>query len=336
MIEDEKIARAPGDVVIRARVIACDADLRVADEGCFGSTGQQYATLTSLTVPLSSRAPILGVMEREKCARHFSPRIEETSSDTVLFDVRGLRALIGDAQQIARAIENRAGLPVDIAVAADPDAAILAARGIRGTTVIAPGGEAAVLSRLPLNLLPGSSETADLLNAWGIRTLGELATLPPLGVAARLGPEGTYLQHLAQWRAGRQRELLWDNDRGRDGREPRQHPQRHADHAFQLRQQQQPKPRRSPGGRAGPSQRRELLRTNGEWRQRRRVRYCRLWDALQNHPKWDVDCGLQPPGNPIPDAGLIQGTNGDFYGATGFGGLDCGTIYSLSLGLGRL
>jgi uncharacterized repeat protein (TIGR03803 family) len=43
-----------------------------------------------------------------------------------------------------------------------------------------------------------------------------------------------------------------------------------------------------------------------------------------------------PPANGLPNAGLIQGTNGDFYGATGFGGLDYGTIYSLSLGLGRL
>src|SRR5580658_7322853 len=139
-----------------------------------------------------------------ECARHFSPRIEETSSDTVLFDIRGLGSLIGGPREIAQAIENRVGIPVDIAIAADPDAAILAARGIRGTTVIEPGEEAAVLSRLPLNLLPGSSETADLLDAWGIRTLGELAALPPLGVAARLGPEGTYLQHLAQGHAGRQ------------------------------------------------------------------------------------------------------------------------------------
>src|ERR1700683_2442771 len=65
-----------------------------------------------------------------ECARHFSPRIEETSSDTVLFDVRGLGALIGNAHEIAHAIENRAGFPVDIPVAANPDAAILAARGI--------------------------------------------------------------------------------------------------------------------------------------------------------------------------------------------------------------
>ena len=139
-----------------------------------------------------------------ECARHFSPRIEETSADTVLFDIRGLGSLIGGPHEIAQAIETRAGFPVDIAIASDPDAAILAARGIRGATVIAPGDEAAVLSRLPLNLLPGSSETADLLDAWGIRTLGELAMLPPLGVAARLGPEGTYLQHLAQGQGGRQ------------------------------------------------------------------------------------------------------------------------------------
>ena len=139
-----------------------------------------------------------------ECARYFSPRIEETSSDTVLFEVRGLGSLIGGPREIARAIENRAGIPVDIAIASDPDAAIIAARGIRGITVIAPGDEAAILSRLPLNLLPGSPETAELLDAWGIRTLGELAMLPPLGVAARLGPEGTYMQHLAQGQAGRQ------------------------------------------------------------------------------------------------------------------------------------
>jgi protein ImuB len=145
-----------------------------------------------------------------ECARHFSPRIEETSSDTVLFDVRGLGALMGDAHAIARAIENRAGLPVDIAIAADADAAILAARGLRGTTVISQGSEALVLAPLPLNLLPGSSEAAELLDAWGIRTLGELAALPPLGIAARLGPEGTYLQHLAQGRAGRQLRPMGD------------------------------------------------------------------------------------------------------------------------------
>jgi protein ImuB len=138
-----------------------------------------------------------------ECARQFSPLVEETSSDTVLFDIRGLDVLIGGPNAITRAIENRVGIPANIAIAADPDTAMLAARGIRGITVIASGREAELLAPLPVNLLPGSPETAELLDSWGIRTLGQLAALPPLGIAARLGAEGTYLQHLAQGRAGR-------------------------------------------------------------------------------------------------------------------------------------
>lgn len=139
-----------------------------------------------------------------ECARRFSPRIEETSSETVLFDVRGLGNLIGDTHAIARTIENQIGIPANLAISADPDAAVLAACGIHGTTVIPPGKEESALAPLPANLLPGSPEMAAVLDAWGIRTLGQLTALPPLGVAARLGPEGTYLQHLAQGRAGRQ------------------------------------------------------------------------------------------------------------------------------------
>jgi protein ImuB len=145
-----------------------------------------------------------------ECARYFSPRIEETSPDTVLVDVRGLKTLFGEPKDIAQAMANRAGIPVDVAISVDPDAAVMAARGFRGLTVIAPGREAAVLAPLPLNLLSGSPQTAELLDAWGIHTLGELAALPPLGVAARLGNEGTHLQQLAQGQAGRQIRPLED------------------------------------------------------------------------------------------------------------------------------
>src|ERR1019366_5857124 len=86
-----------------------------------------------------------------ECARYFSPRIEETSPDTVLVDVRGLGSLVGEPKEIAQAIANRAGIPVDIAISLDLDAAMLAARALRGITVIAPGREAAVLAPLPLN-----------------------------------------------------------------------------------------------------------------------------------------------------------------------------------------
>jgi protein ImuB len=139
-----------------------------------------------------------------ECARGFSPYIEENPPDTVVFDARGLESLYGPPASLARAIERRAGVPANIAIAANPDAAMHAARGFRGITVIAPGDEAVVLAPLPLNLLGGSSDTAELLHLWGIRTFGDLAKLPPLGVAARLGDAGVELQRLARGEGYRQ------------------------------------------------------------------------------------------------------------------------------------
>jgi protein ImuB len=145
-----------------------------------------------------------------ECARGFSPHIEEIGDDTVVFDVRGLASLYGPPPQLAREIDRRVGIAANIAIASNPDAAIHAARGIRGITAIEPGREAEALSRLPLNLLGGTPETAELLDLWGIRTFGEFARLPPLGVAARLGDEGVYLQSLARGEGRRQLRTIED------------------------------------------------------------------------------------------------------------------------------
>jgi protein ImuB len=139
-----------------------------------------------------------------ECARGFSPCIEEFPPDTVIFNVHGLESLYGPPARLAREIERRVGVPASIAIAANPDAALHAALGINGVTVIAPGKEADVLAPLPVNLLRGSPETAELLHLWGIRTFGALAALPPLGVAVRLGDEGLNLQRLARGEGHRQ------------------------------------------------------------------------------------------------------------------------------------
>ncbi len=144
------------------------------------------------------------------CARVFSPHIEEIDDDTVVFDVRGLSSLYGPPPQLAREIDRRVGIAANIAIAPNPDAAVHAARGLRGITIVEPGREAEALSKLPLNLLGGSPETAELLDLWGIRTFGEFAKLPPLGVAARLGDEGVYLQTLARGEGRRQLKPLED------------------------------------------------------------------------------------------------------------------------------
>ncbi len=132
-----------------------------------------------------------------ECARGFSPHIEQLPPDTVVFDVRGLGSLFGPPESLAEEIGRRVGVPASIAIAPNPDAAVHAARGFRGTTIVLPGREAAILAPLPVNLLAGSPETAELLHLWGVRTFGDFAKLPPLGVAARLGDEGMELQRLA-------------------------------------------------------------------------------------------------------------------------------------------
>lgn len=145
-----------------------------------------------------------------ECARGFSPYIEENPPDAVIFDVRGLESLYGPPPVLAREIERRVGVPAGIAIAANPDAAMHAALGLRGVTVIEQGREAEALAPLPVNLLRAGPETAELLHLWGIRTFGEFAALPSLGVAARLGEEGVHLQRLAHGAGYRQLQPMVD------------------------------------------------------------------------------------------------------------------------------
>jgi protein ImuB len=142
------------------------------------------------------------------CARQFSPLIEITSEDTVTFDIRGLGRIYGSPNKIAGEIDRRIGMPANIAIATNPDAAIHAARGFSGITVMLPGTEAPTLASLSLHLLGCPSEMGELLYLWGLRDFGQFAGLPPLGVAARLGEEGTYWQRLAQGSARRQLRLV--------------------------------------------------------------------------------------------------------------------------------
>jgi protein ImuB len=130
------------------------------------------------------------------CARQFSPLIE-MHSDMVVFDANGLEGLYGPPESLAQAVARAVGIPANIAIASNPDAVVHAARGIAGVTVIPPGKEANVLALLPLYLLGGSEDVALSLDLWGIRTFGEFAALPAIGVAARLGEEGIHLQRLA-------------------------------------------------------------------------------------------------------------------------------------------
>ena len=150
------------------------------------------------------------------CAQSFSPCVEDTASDTVLVDLAGMESLFGSLPEISRAISNRAaalGLDVNVAAACNPDAAMLAARGFSGITVIPAGKEAEQLGTLPVEVLFAErlegeeKEAADrlleTLDRWGIRNLRALAALPEIALSERLGQQGLRLQQLARGTAAR-------------------------------------------------------------------------------------------------------------------------------------
>lgn len=146
-------------------------------------------------VPSCEQATLLAL------ASSFSPLVEDTAPGMVIFSIVGLGRLIGTPQEIAATIARRgaeAGIQANLAISADPDTAMLAARHLRGITLIPPDHEADRLGVLPVHVLPAEPELIETLDRWGIRTLAELAALPELGFIARFGEPGERLLRLAR------------------------------------------------------------------------------------------------------------------------------------------
>lgn len=143
------------------------------------------------------------------CAFAFSPRVEAENKDRVLLDIDGLERLHGDAESIGHALQqlgNSLGFDLNVGIAANPDAATLAAYGFSGVTAVPPGQEQKRFGPLPISILDLSSELQETFCAWGIYTLQALADLPEIGLIERVGQEGKRLQTLA--RGASQRPLI--------------------------------------------------------------------------------------------------------------------------------
>jgi protein ImuB len=165
----------------------------------------------------------------------FSPLIEQTAPDTLVLDIAGQDLLFGQskldclpeekaglesARALAFEIEWRASqlsISVNVSVAANPDAAIHAARSFKGVTVIPAGQELLQLGELPLKMLDYSlaeievrriNEITETFELWGLHTFSDLASLPLAGVAERLGQAGLRLQKLTQGKSDRQMVLV--------------------------------------------------------------------------------------------------------------------------------
>lgn len=143
------------------------------------------------------------------CAYDFSPRVESTSPGTVLFDLTGAGRLLGSQHEIGKQITDRAArhsFTANVALAANPDTALYAARGFAGISAIAEGTEAQRLAGLTVEVLEPLPEVLDIFESWGIRNFKALATLPSVPLTQRLGQPGLHLQRLARGEV--QRELV--------------------------------------------------------------------------------------------------------------------------------
>jgi protein ImuB len=146
-----------------------------------------------------------------RLAGEFSPAVEETDADTVVFSISALRKLLGSPHQIASEI-CRLGyerhLQASMAITGNPDSSILLARNLIGVTLVTSGEESLKLSPLPLtclfsNNVSANPELLQVLHRWGLKTCGDFAAIPERGISERLGPEGVYLLNLARGRINR-------------------------------------------------------------------------------------------------------------------------------------
>jgi protein ImuB len=156
-----------------------------------------------------------GELSLAEFAYSFSPFVEEVWPDTVVIDVEGCGLCFGSPYELAIIIAKQAGVSketgglgtsVNVALAANPDAAIHAARRCAGITFTTAGEELTCLGPLPVSALEYSlvniedkraAEIFATLKLWGVRTFQEFAELPVAGVSERLGQEGLHLQQLA-------------------------------------------------------------------------------------------------------------------------------------------
>jgi protein ImuB len=196
---DRAIALVDGTPPLVSVVAANEAALRA---GIQLGMAKLQAQLCGVEIRLRSRT-------QEKAAhaalldlgRSISPRIEDHAPETIIADVAGLTSLFGLHENIAHEIVQRAaglGLLVHVAIAANLETAVYAARGFPGITLIPAGEEEKCLSSLPVRTLLLSVEALKTLDRWGIRSCKELAALPVLELSERLGQEGVRLHELAR------------------------------------------------------------------------------------------------------------------------------------------
>jgi DNA polymerase IV len=137
----------------------------------------------------------------------FTPLVEPLSLDEAFLDVSGSVKLFGDPTTIAGTVKQRIaelGLTCTVGVASNKFLAKLASNHAKpdGLLVIPPDRIEAFLHPLPVRALWGVGEaTGETLRRLGIKTVGDLATIPRRTLERAVGDSlGAHLAHLAAGR----------------------------------------------------------------------------------------------------------------------------------------
>jgi protein ImuB len=142
-----------------------------------------------------------------ECAGAFSPRIGDHKQDTALLcsiDITGTKSLFGPPELLAQSLLQRVrslGISARVTVSDNFHAAACLAKGpmVRSAIqIIPPQSKGEILSGLPLTVLDLTNIQTETFALWGIRTLGNLATLPENELIARMGHVGKRLRQLAR------------------------------------------------------------------------------------------------------------------------------------------
>ena len=138
--------------------------------------------------------------------------VESARTGEAFFEVEGLRSLWGSAEDVLRRARGRLGPSARLGAGPTrlcAHAAALAARPRRAPVVVPAGAARTFCAGQPVGILRerlgGEWERAsvpDTLERLGVRTLGELASLPPAAVADRFGQAGLEALRLASGEEG--------------------------------------------------------------------------------------------------------------------------------------
>jgi DNA polymerase IV len=133
-----------------------------------------------------------------------TPLVQPISLDEAFLDVTGSAHLFGGPVAVARrlkaAVGEKLGLVLSVGVASNKLCAKIASdlRKPDGLVVVEPGSEAAFLAPLPLQRLWGvGPRTREVLESWGMRTIGDLAAFERAALEARFGEHGTAIAERA-------------------------------------------------------------------------------------------------------------------------------------------